>query len=1705
MSETENITSELNNIELAKLIQKRIDFLRPKLLDLTRRNPLISTKFSERSNSLIRIVDEVPELILGSIISDKMRIVPLPDLKIDPKDEQTREFQSALAEARLNDDIYLTRLDEIDQDSDEAPNLLAQAERQLKDMLREKLNMPPRQTKNNLSLQQHAKNHGICPHYELPQDDQQHEDGRHTDTDIQTLLLPDVLERRLNALCSKERTWEEETGISVLHGAFGFLEWEDGNNSSSQFSPLLLLPVQIEKKRTRRGQEFWVHSDEGEVQENKILAEKLRLEFSITLPEYDGQGLEKYFNEVAKQAPKDMIWRIRRWATIGVFPSARLAMYHDLDPEGWDFASHDVVSGLFGGSDTGHDAVPFGDDYNIDEPEIESKVPYLITDADCSQFSAIVDVLDGKSCAVEGPPGTGKSQTIVNTIAASLAAGKKVLFVAEKSAALEVVRARLEALNIGNFLLPLQANRASKEQVISSIRDRIEMKPCANPSELDHALKKFKETRVSLKSYIDILSSHYSETGLTIHTILWRSVKFSDLINGLPEIIKGLSVPVTKKLSPDKLDDILFRCEQVEEAYSEILKHPDYWKSIQVPNIDPFKANDLLDLAKKTSELFDEADSHRQGFKKFKLSQTIPCENLEPIKVAISKTPDGISGEEIDVAEKLSSTEVIELIQNYLRDACSWRKSRDAIIQYLVPDLDEVSVEDLTRIKEILEAQDLTSLKEEDLDSVISRHQECLADYKQANEIYKQALKASESFSTLTTSLFVKVIDMVASLSRQTLAVRKDELDDPSLQTIFIKQVQRVKSLKEKKVLVEEEFVLSSIPEPETINRYLSTLSSAGMFSFLSSEYRNAKKFYRSISKNTKFKKAEAISQLIGLSEWKTGLDDFCGNEAAKNILGLHFDGIDTDFTPFEEAISFFQQIDEVLPGKNYAEIRKFLKHSDNEKVQCIPSIGLDNPMREINECPIPNLANELTKAESKLQACETDIAKIRSLKTIFINPDEISKDDVISLPEQVVKLLEERDALRGNSQAEKILGKSFQAEESDESELEVSLRLGLNLVNLEKESRNALLYCIRHDFLQELVILITQVTESDEKAFSLLKKMTDETNSSQSEWIEGKSYKNFSVLLALASKDKEGLIAYSRFIAAKKNMQKDGYKPLIEAIFSEGLTNIREITEALIIRDMARESYKIHGESLASYNGSNLNLLRRRLQEADRKVIKLSRQRLQSELFYKSRPPMGKGSGRKSEYTELALLKHQASLQRSSASARSLVQRASKALLELKPCWMMSPLAVAQYLPRGGIEFDLVIIDEASQMTPEDSVGALIRAKQAMVVGDTNQLPPTGFFRKVLEDEEVDEDEKTTEESILEMANGFFKPVRRLRWHYRSRNAGLISFSNKHVYNNDLVVFPSAQEDHPDMGVSYLKVDGLYSSGANPKEASAMVDGIITFMREHKDKSLGIVLLNKKQRDLLNDEMNYALEQYPHARKYIETWEERNDGLESFFIKNLENVQGDQRDVIFIGTVYGAEKEGAPVMQRFGPINGIAGKRRLNVLFSRAKERIVTFSSITASDIKAEEDGNPGVHMLKCWLEYASSGILESGEYSEKEPDSKFEEHVIKQIKSIGCEAVPQVGVKGYSIDIGVKHPDWPHGFIMGVECDGATYHSSKSARDRDRLRQEVLEGLGWHLYRIWSTDWFEDPRQETEKLRKAINERMSELEFAKKQVKVT
>ena len=437
-----------------------------------------------------------------------------------------------------------------------------------------------------------------------------------------------------------------------------------------------------------------------------------------------------------------------------------------------------------------------------------------------------------------------------------------------------------------------------------------------------------------------------------------------------------------------------------------------------------------------------------------------------------------------------------------------------------------------------------------------------------------------------------------------------------------------------------------------------------------------------------------------------------------------------------------------------------------------------------------------------------------------------------------------------------------------------------------------------------------------------------------------------------------------------------------------------------------------------------------------------------------------------------------------------------------------MSPTTVSELLPRASGLFDLVIIDEASQMLPSDALGAVARAKHAVIVGDPQQLPPTTFFhapRAARETEDDSDGIAATSESILDLAMSAWRPHRYLRWHYRSRHSSLIQFSNARFYDHRLIVFPGPDEETSEDGVNYHYLrDGLYRHDrTNHIEAESIVQAVIRFAtdRDQWARSLAIVAMNQPQRDLLDEMLDKAANENDALSRYLRRWE---DTLEPFAVKNLESVQGDERDVVFISTVYGRLSVGTPVLQRFGPITQDGGERRLNVLFTRARWRIDVFSSMGANDIRRRPKESLGVTVMRDYLEYAATGRIATGATTGRPTESPFEQHVADRLEADGYDVTAQVGVAGYRIDLGIKHSDYPHGFLAGIECDGATYHAAKSVRDRDRLREAILRELGWKIYRIWSTDWFEDEDREMRRLIRYLDARLREFTETPRDAKV-
>jgi very-short-patch-repair endonuclease len=445
----------------------------------------------------------------------------------------------------------------------------------------------------------------------------------------------------------------------------------------------------------------------------------------------------------------------------------------------------------------------------------------------------------------------------------------------------------------------------------------------------------------------------------------------------------------------------------------------------------------------------------------------------------------------------------------------------------------------------------------------------------------------------------------------------------------------------------------------------------------------------------------------------------------------------------------------------------------------------------------------------------------------------------------------------------------------------------------------------------------------------------------------------------------------------------------------------------------------------------------------------------------------------------------------------RKLVEVAGERMQELCPCWLATPAAIAQFMPPGRATFDLVIMDEASQLTPEDSWGAIARGSQVVVVGDPKQMPPSNFFEHTVADDEEDQEMEGDvasdqarspflkghqHESVLKAAQASLPQVW-LNWHYRSLHERLIAAANVLSYDNRLVLFPSSHVKHRHLGIRLCYVpSGTATTGQvrNPNEAAALVESLVLIAEEfaspnyrHKKggpHTVGVIAMNIHQQEVIKDLIDLRKNSDPVFARNLAVLESHE--TEPLFVRNLENVQGDERDVVLISTTYGPNTVGGTPTQRFFPINQEGGERRFNVLITRAKWRMEVFTSLRSEQLTSAQ---VGVQHMRSFLTYCETNIVpRNGRESGRSFDSPFEAHVYAVLEAKGYSVAKQVGVAGYFLDLAIRDPRLPDRYVLGIECDGATYHSSRAARDRDRLRENVLSERGWKIHRIWSTEWF-------------------------------
>jgi hypothetical protein len=421
----------------------------------------------------------------------------------------------------------------------------------------------------------------------------------------------------------------------------------------------------------------------------------------------------------------------------------------------------------------------------------------------------------------------------------------------------------------------------------------------------------------------------------------------------------------------------------------------------------------------------------------------------------------------------------------------------------------------------------------------------------------------------------------------------------------------------------------------------------------------------------------------------------------------------------------------------------------------------------------------------------------------------------------------------------------------------------------------------------------------------------------------------------------------------------------------------------------------------------------------------------------------------------------------------------------------MMSPLTVAQFLKPGAAPFDLMVIDEASQIEPVDALGAIARARQCVVVGDDRQMPPTRFFQRLTGEEEETEAEDEAQlkagdvESILGLCNARGVPSAMLRWHYRSRHESLIATSNAQFYDGRLLLLPSPRPRGPDLGLTYVRVDGSFDTGAtgtNKAEAEAVAQAVMAHARDTPKLSLGVAAFSIRQRDAIADAVEALRRKSPETEPFFAT-----AGEEPFFVKNLENVQGDERDVIMISVGYGRDREGKVAM-RFGPLSADGGERRLNVLITRAKRRCIVFTNLSADDIDTDRAAGRGVAALKAFLDFAARTDTPAPPATDGGEQAPLEAAIADALAADGVVTVPRVGASGVFVDLAVAAADDPRSFRLGIETDGPSLAAAASARDRDRLRGAALGGMGWTLLRTHALDWLDRPEAERARLRKAL-----------------
>jgi hypothetical protein len=940
-----------------ELVYQTIKKFQDKLLDLSARNKLLNFKFSEKARTQIRIVNDAPDRIYRRLNEGKRLLLEtLPEPDSTPPDENSEQFQQMLIEMRSTDEQYQSTI----ANEDESPENLQAIERLLRDKVRAKLKLPKLiGSKISPTPQQQAQGIGINPAYDLPSSVT---DVRGGNSVLQTLLFPKDFERKASGLSTGARTSIQETGRNTLYLAFGMLEWFESESSDVRFiSPLLLYPVSIERESVRGRYCYFIKAHEDEVEVNPCLRERLRRDFGMELPDFqEADSPDAYFREVAQLIEGVNRWQVRRFVTLSLFSFGNFALYKDIDPANWandGLASHPTVSSLLGGGSTEtHDTFKMPSDYEVDKPDISRRVPLIISETDASQFSAIVDVMDGKNLVIEGPPGTGKSQTITNLIAAALAKGKTVLFVAEKMAAVEVVRDRLDAVGLRDFCLEIHSTNKPKVDVYKEIKTRCERGDVTQSANPDDIKREYVKNRQQLTDYVELLNQPFGAMGdenkiHTIQEILWRAKSLQQEFKtaNIPDNFLALSIANPQSLTRfdfDKHRTLLRKFIKVKTEVVESNQDIDIWNGVNALDIDPIEQEQLIRSFAELSKVISETlNLYQKQAAIFELSRNPTIGNLKQLDDLLIKIPELPTQIETALLSSLRSQSSVLICREFVQKYSETKQLLNNVNKFFDNenpesfDLDQVQ-EFVSKLHSIKQSRQLTSewntqpIRNQ-VHQLWSSDRNNLEQWQRALPIFEYLQKLFNLSSDIQLGDIVNinaVFSFVESTPEYILRYRNPKLCNPT----NLKILSKAESLQKKFVFLNNAVHLNRFTDSAKLRHYAKRIVNAGIFFFIDGEYHAAHKTWHTIKNFAKTNSDQEISQiLIQVADFWDEYTVLKDKDGIDVICGKLYREFETDYKVCFEINNFGKKLEELTAEISCKDkIRNFVVNSSLDNLR---------------------------------------------------------------------------------------------------------------------------------------------------------------------------------------------------------------------------------------------------------------------------------------------------------------------------------------------------------------------------------------------------------------------------------------------------------------------------------------------------------------------------------------------------------------------------------------------------------------------------------------------------------------------------------------------------------------------------------------------------------------------------------------------------